>query len=331
MPPADLEELVEGALDLHPHSVARLVSIFQDRRPDAAASRARVIALLDERQAPVAPVIGITGTPGSGKSSLVGRIAVDLIESDPDLSVAVLAVDPSSQVSGGALLGDRTRLQVGAADHRLYFRSEASDTELGGLSPSTFQVIRLLTRLFRSVIVETVGIGQSEGDIRRLAEYVYLVIAPHGGDQVQFLKAGIIEIPDAFVLNKWDVPGSEVGYRQLRSSLWLARPFDAEETPIFRTSAKTGVGLDDLREAVAARIRKGPDDEQGAREAYFFERWVRTEWGRRGVVALHEAGGASAEVERHGGFDLAQRAFDPASNRASGPASNPASGTDDLG
>lgn len=309
---AELADLVRDAAQQTPYAVARLISVFQDRRPEAAQRRSAVMAELDRiGRGTEAPVIGITGTPGSGKSTLLGRLALDLLREDPTLTVAILAVDPSSHVSGGALLGDRTRLSLNEkTDHRLFFRSEASDTELGGLSPSSFQVIRLLTRLYDAVIVETVGIGQSEGDIRRLADQVYLVIAPHGGDQVQFLKAGIIEIPDAFVLNKSDVPGSEASYRQLRSSLWLARPFDADDLPIFRTSAKTGTGMAELRTAVAKRIAEGGSGDVSARDAYFFERWVRDEFGRRGAVRLHaEAGGTQGWLERAGDFDQAQSAF----------------------
>ena len=118
----------------------------------------------------------------------------------------MLAVDPSSQVSGGALLGDRTRMRFPPDERRLFFRSQASESDLGGLGPSTFQVCRLLTRLFDCVMIETVGIGQSEADIRHLADRVYLVLQPLGGDEVQFLKAGIIEVPHAFILNKCDEP-----------------------------------------------------------------------------------------------------------------------------
>jgi LAO/AO transport system kinase len=309
---SELRDLARRAARLDTHAVARLVSVFQDRRAQAPEWRAEVMDELDalgDRTAS-APVIGITGTPGSGKSSLLGRLAVDLLREDPDLSVAVLAVDPSSHLSGGALLGDRTRLNAGATDHRLYFRSEASDTELGGLSPTSFQVCRLLTRLFGAVIVETVGIGQSEADVRRLAEHVFLVIAPLGGDEVQFLKAGIIEIPDAFIINKCDEPAAAISHRQLKSSLWMARPFDADELPVFLTSAKTGEGLDALREAIAQRIATGDGGDVATRDAHFLERWVRDEWGRRGVMFLREElGGAGEWLGASGGFDAAQAAF----------------------
>jgi len=311
-----LEDLVARAVELDAHSVARLVSIFQDRRPSAPARRSEVLRLLDAqgRRTSPAPVIGVTGTPGSGKSSLLGRLAEDLIVNDPDLSVAIVAVDPSSSVSGGALLGDRTRLRLNGRglDRRLYFRSEASDTELGGLSPSTFQVCRLLGRLYGCVLVETVGIGQSEADVKLLAEHVFLVIAPMGGDEVQFLKAGIIEVPDSFIINKCDEPAAESAYQQLRASLWLARPFDAQEIPIYRTSAKTGIGVDELRASFEAIIAAGgPDaDEIAARDGHFFSRWVKDEWGRLGVQYLLEREhGARGFVAGNGGIDLAQEAF----------------------
>lgn len=310
---AELEGLVDGALELDAHSVARLVSVFQDRRATAPARRAQVLDLLAQRgHATSAPVIGVTGTPGAGKSSLLGRLAGDLLAADPTLSVAVVAVDPSSAISGGALLGDRTRLRLHGITERLYFRSEASDTELGGLSPSTFQVCRLLSRIFGCVIVETVGIGQSEADVKLLAEHVFLVIAPMGGDEVQFLKAGIIEVPDSFIINKSDAPEADIAYRQLKASLWLARPFDAEEIPVHRTSAKTGLGLPDLQQAFAEIIAAGgPSDEEVAgRDGHFFTRWVQDQWGRVGVAHLiAEADGGRAYVEAHGGFDSAQSAF----------------------
>jgi LAO/AO transport system kinase len=311
-PEADVATLVDRAIEHDAYSVARLVSIFQDRRSGAPARRAHVLDLLTERgKVESAPVLGVTGTPGAGKSSLLGRLAGDLLDSDPDLTIGVVAVDPSSTISGGALLGDRTRLRSDKKMERMYFRSEASDTELGGLSPSTFQVCRLLTRLYGCVIVETVGIGQSEADVRLLAEHVYLVIAPMGGDEVQFLKAGIIEIPNSFIINKSDSPEAERAFQQLKASLWLARPFDAEEIPIHRTSAKSGLGMPELHDAFAAQIRVGGPgaDALAARDGHFFARWVQHEWGRAGLSHLVTSGGGRAFVADHGGFDAAQERF----------------------
>ncbi len=259
--------------------------------------------------APDAAIVGLTGTPGSGKSSLVARVTSDLLASDPELRIGVVAVDPSSHLSGGALLGDRTRLRPSSTGDRLFFRSQASATELGGLGPSSFQVARLLAYLVDLVLVETVGVGQSEADIRHLADRVYLVLSPLGGDEVQFLKAGIIEVPHAFVLNKCDEPAAQQSLHHLRNSLWLARPFEDGPIPIFQTSAKTGQGIGDLARAIRAAV---DEDHPGiaAREAYFFARWVKDEWGRVGTTVLDvDLGGAAQWLATTGGFEPAQSAF----------------------
>lgn len=308
----DPAALVRSSLKGDKDAVSRLVSVFEDRRPEAVATRTKTLAAIaevaPERQP--ATVIGFTGTPGSGKSSLLARLTEDLLERDGDLRVAVLAVDPSSQVSGGALLGDRTRIRVTTPQARLFFRSQASETDLGGLSPATFSVCRLLTRLFDVVFVETVGIGQSEADIRHLADRVYLVLAPLGGDEVQYLKAGIIEVPHAFILNKCDEPSANRAFHQLRSSLWLARPFDDQGLELYKTSAKTGEGVAELAGAVLEFARNGSGGAIETREPYFFTRWVTDEWGRAGRRLLDgDLGGAEAFLDGAGGFEPAQEQF----------------------
>lgn len=258
---------------------------------------------------PDAVVLGITGTPGSGKSSLVARLTAELLERDSDLSIGVVAVDPSSHLSGGSLLGDRTRLRPSSAGGRLFFRSQASATELGGLGPSSFQVCRLMAYLFDMVLVETVGVGQSEADVRHLADQVYLVLAPLGGDEVQFLKAGIIEVPHAFVLNKCDEPAATQSFNHLQNSLWLARPFDEDPVPIYQTSAKTGQGIAELAAVLVAALDADHSGIAG-REPYFFFRWVKDEWGRVGTTHLDLAlGGAPAWLSKCGGFERAQQVF----------------------
>lgn len=308
----DLSELVEHAAALDRHCVAKLVSVFQDRRPQAAERRAQALAQLEAADRAAGAVIGITGTPGSGKSSLIDRLARELLDRDPARALAILAVDPSSHLSGGALLGDRTRMVHARPGDRLFFRSEASATELGGLSPTSFQVCRLLIHLFDCVIVETVGIGQSEADIRHLADRTYLVLAPLGGDEVQFLKAGIVEIPDAFVLNKCDEPSAAASFGQMRASLGLTRPF-GEVPPIFRASARTGEGVEALADDLEAAIGNGSGRSLGDREPHFLERWVGDEWGRVGTSFLRrELGGAAQLLDAAGDFDAAQRRFDEA-------------------
>jgi LAO/AO transport system kinase len=299
---------IEGARTLDKPSVSALISLFEDQRPEAVARRASVVDQLRRQGPRPSAVLGVTGAPGSGKSSLLARVTLRLLEKDPAISVAVLAVDPSSPISGGALLGDRTRMNLPTGEKRLFFRSQASATELGGLGPWTFQVSRLLEMLFDVVIIETVGIGQTEADVRHLAERVYLVMPPLAGDEIQFLKAGIMEIPHAFVLNKSDEPTARRTYHSLRSSIALARP-DAEDIPILRTSARDGTGIDELCDDMLAAIRR-PRAQARDKEPYFFERWVRDEWGRSGTRLLAEEwGGVEAFLRAARGFERAQADF----------------------
>ncbi len=243
------------------------------------------------------------------------------------MHVAVLAVDPSSTISGGALLGDRTRMQLSSNEDRLFFRSQASATELGGLGPWSFSVCRLLVQLFDVVFVETVGIGQSEADIRNLADRTYLVMQPLGGDEVQFFKAGIMEVPDAFVLNKCDEPSAERSYHQLRASLWLSRPFDGETAEIHRTSARTGTGIEELAREMLTHVDRGSALDPREREAVLFERWVQSEWGRAGLRHLRERLGGAVEFLAPRDLERAQLEFGP---RFVGDLATPARGVPKL-
>jgi LAO/AO transport system kinase len=302
-----MRELVRQALGLDKRAIARLISLFEDRRLEAAGDREAVLAEL--AGAPRrARFIGITGTPGAGKSTLVGELATRLVGGDEHTTVAVLAVDPSSQVSGGALLGDRTRVRFPAGEPRLFFRSQASDRELGGVSRTTFPVCRLLHRLFDVVFVETVGIGQSETEIQHVADWTYLVLQPLAGDQIQFMKAGIMEIPDAIILNKCDQrEAAERTYHALYGSLRMLRP-STEPPRVHRTSGLSGEGLDE----VVAEIRGlGPPSRAMAdKERVFFSRWVRDEFGRTGLALLERrAGGAAAYLAASGSYERAQRRF----------------------
>ena len=307
-PGSGLSDLVARARALDKRAVASLIGTFEDTRPHAVEQRREVLRELTEAGANQASVVGITGTPGSGKSSLVAALVPHLLEVDPDITIGVLAVDPSSHVSRGALLGDRTRVRFAADERRSFFRSQASATELGGLAPTTYQVGRLMAALFDLVIVETVGIGQSELDIRYLADHVYLVLQPLGGDEIQYLKAGIIEIPDSFVLNKIDEPAAKRTYHQLKASLSLARPFEEEHPPIFRTSAQTGEGIEELGASVLEVVGSSDGGDDARREQHFFGRWVRDEWGRTGTRFLAEQpGGVEAWLTSSGGYEAAQQ------------------------
>lgn len=310
--PADL---AREALGRRRADVARIVSLMEDRRASAAARRDEATALLEQdaqQRGHTCAVLGITGTPGSGKSSLLAALTREMLLLDDTVRVAVVAVDPSSPTSGGALLGDRTRMRSSPDERRLFFRSQASVTALGGLAPATYEVCRALAALYDVVLVETVGIGQSEADIRYLADRVYLVLSPYGGDDVQLLKAGIVEIPDAFVVNKADTPGALKTYHQIRASLWLSRPFDGDAVEIHHTSALRGTGIVELAESLLQAAREVTAvNAVAARAPYFLARWVRDEWGRVGTRHLRDVLGGPQELFRDGaGFGSAQVTFD---------------------
>lgn len=308
-----LDELVAGAIALEKWPLARLVRLFEDARPEAVPGKAAAIAALEAHGAlPRAMVAGFTGTPGSGKSTLVGELAARMVARDPAVSVAVLAIDPSSHRSGGSILGDRTRVHFPIGERRLYFRSQPSDRELGGMGRATYPVVRVLERLFDYVFVETVGIGQSEVEIERLADRVYLVLQPLGGDHIQFMKAGIMEVPHAFILNKCDVgAAARRSYHALRASIDFARPGEDSPPPIFRTSALSGEGLDDVLADLAAHRTVRDPAGRRERDQYFLEKWVRDEYGRFGLELLERQGGAEGLLARAATFEAAQAAYRP--------------------
>ncbi|MDT0201025.1 methylmalonyl Co-A mutase-associated GTPase MeaB [Nocardioides sp. AE5] len=231
-------ELVERARSGDPRSVARLISLVEDASP-----------LLREVMAALAPyagnaiTVGITGAPGVGKSTSTNALVTELRKSGK--RVGVLAVDPSSPFSGGALLGDRIRMGDHATDKDVYIRSMASRGHLGGLGWSTPQAVRVLDAAGCDVIlVETVGVGQSEVDIAGLADTTLVLLAPGMGDGIQAAKAGILEIGDLYVINKADRDGANAVRRDLRNALALAqREEDAWRPPILMTTAANGEGV----------------------------------------------------------------------------------------
>jgi len=246
----DVAALVERAREGDPRSVARLISLVEDASP-----------LLREVMAGLAPyaghaqIVGITGSPGVGKSTSTSALVTALRKAGK--RVGILAVDPSSPFSGGALLGDRVRMQDHALDKDVYIRSMASRGHLGGLSWSTPQALRVLDAAGCDVIlVETVGVGQSEVEIAGLADTTLVLLAPGMGDGIQAAKAGILEIGDIYVVNKADRDGADIVRRDLRNMLALADRGDDPEAywkpPIVLTVAQTGQGVDEVVEKIDA-------------------------------------------------------------------------------
>lgn len=241
-------EMVERVRGGDRRALARLVTLIENEAPQAREYLAQLYP-----QSGRAQIIGVTGSPGAGKSTLVTQICRELRQRD--LQVGVVAVDPSSPFSGGAILGDRIRMQELAGDPKVFIRSMASRGSLGGLAASTRDVARALDAAgYDVVIIETVGAGQAEVEIVRAAHSVLVVTVPGMGDDIQALKAGILEIADIFVVNKADRPGADQAAAELRMLLSLAakqpKSPDVWRVPILKTSATQREGIAELVDAL---------------------------------------------------------------------------------
>ena len=246
---ASVPELVERARGGEARAVGRLISLVEDESP-----------LLREVMAALAPyagnahIVGITGSPGVGKSTSTAALVSAYRKEGK--RVGVLAVDPSSPFSGGALLGDRVRMQDHATDAGVFIRSMASRGHLGGLAWATPQALRVLDAAgFDVVLVETVGVGQSEVEIAGMADTTLVLLAPGMGDGIQAAKAGILEVGDIYVVNKADRDGASTVTRDLRAMLALADRRPGQwEPPIVKTVASRGEGLEDVVARIEERL-----------------------------------------------------------------------------
>jgi LAO/AO transport system kinase len=242
-----VRNLVDGARAGSPRAVARLISLVENDSPQL-----RAVAAALAPHAGRARVVGLTGSPGVGKSTCTSALVTALRARD--LRIGVLAVDPSSPFSGGALLGDRVRMQEHATDPGVYIRSMASRGHLGGLAAAAPQALRVLDAAGCDVIlVETVGVGQAEVDIASAADTTLVLMAPGMGDGVQAAKAGIAEVADIFVVNKADRDGAQSTVRDLRSMLSLGGRHSAPgawRPPVLTSVASRGEGITDILDAL---------------------------------------------------------------------------------
>jgi LAO/AO transport system kinase len=245
------DELFAAASEGDRSATARLLSLIE-----RGGEGARDVGRLAAPRAGAAYTVGITGAPGSGKSTLTSVLIAHLRGREED--VAVLAVDPSSPFSGGAILGDRVRMQDHATDPGVFIRSMATRGHLGGLALATPEAIRLLDALgHRWILVETVGVGQVEVEVAGKADTTVVVVNPGWGDAVQANKAGLMEVADLFVINKADRPGVRETRRDLEQMLELSgetaeRPDEGWRVPILATVATTGDGITEVWDAVLA-------------------------------------------------------------------------------
>lgn len=296
MTSASLQELVEGVCAGRRASVAQGLNLLEDRRPAAREQAWALLAALPRPHLETGGhLIGITGPPGVGKSSL----AAALIQAwrGAGKRVAVLAVDPSSPISGGALLGDRLRMLRPEPDEGVFIRSLAGRGELGGLAAEVYPMSQLLLAAFDVVLVETIGVGQTEIDVVLHTDTTCLIAQPASGDMIQYLKAGIVELPVVFAVNKADLG---LAARQAASELRASLPRDGRrggwDVPVLLVSARTGEGIDALVEALGGHRmwlqgQGGLAAQRRDHGAAWGEKRLAVEFGRFGVQALggHDA------------------------------------------
>ena len=296
--------LAERVLAGDPRAMARAISLIEDEDP-ASADFVRAIFPRTGR----AYLVGVTGPPGAGKSTLVDRLVAHI--RDRSSTVGVIAVDPTSPFTGGAVLGDRLRMQAHASDDGVFIRSMATRGQLGGLARATGDAALVLDAAGKNVIViETVGVGQDEVDIIRTADVSVVTLVPGAGDEVQALKAGIMEIADIFVVNKADREGADRLVATVEAHLALQAVAASEwRPPILKTVATTGAGVRELLDAIE-RFRSHSEATQAVR------RRTRSEYRLRELVAHRFMEHLEAEVLQKGELSaivdrIATRELDP--------------------
>lgn len=286
-------------------SVARAISKVEDGAADAAELMKAVFP-----QTGKALVIGITGSPGAGKSSLVDKLA--LFYRERGEKVGIVCIDPSSPFSGGAILGDRIRMQTLGLDKNVFIRSMATRGNLGGLSRATVDAVAILDAAgYDKIIVETVGVGQDEVEIVKTADVSVVVLVPGMGDDIQAIKAGIMEIGDVFVINKADREGVIRTEKELKALLELAHRPDLWMPPIIKTIAIENKGIEDLSVAIESYNVFQKEGEQSLSRRKDIARWRLLELLRETLLsrALYK-GGAAQKLEDLA-LEVAEKRRDP--------------------
>ena len=285
------QHLTERLLARDRNAVAPALNLADDQRSGERAAAREMLAALEARVLlGGAPRLGLTGAPGAGKSTLLDALV--RAHRARGESVGIVAVDPSSRISGGALLGDRVRVRSAASDPGVFFRSLAARDSLGGLSDAARAAATIMAAVFDVVIVETVGVGQSEADVADLVDTLVFVAQPAAGDTVQFLKAGVLELPDVIAVNKADLGAlAERTARELESTLALGeKPGASWAAPIVLVSARDGTAIAALEAAIARH--RAHLAESGALAAK--RRRGRDAWLREGVARRYGSYGIAA-------------------------------------
>jgi LAO/AO transport system kinase len=283
----DGRALAERLLARDLSAAAAVLNLVESSTPDAVRETDALLAALSPRvrgSEPPAHIVGVTGPPGVGKSSLLSRLVAAW--RDIERSVAVLAVDPSSRRSGGALLGDRARIDQDPSDTAVFIRSMAAGERLGGLAPATRAAVAALSVAFDVVVIETVGVGQSETDVADVADSVAVIVQPGAGDVLQFLKAGIMEVPDVVVVTKTDL--GELAARTVADVHAALRSLGSPDTVVLAVSSVSpATGIDDLIAALGDhRVAVDlPARRQAARRAQALDEFA-SEYGEQGIRAL---------------------------------------------
>ena len=286
------KEFIDKLFSGDARTVARAISLVEDGSPGAAELMKAVFPKTGN-----ATIVGITGAPGAGKSSLVDKLA--LFYKEKGERIGIVCVDPSSPFSGGAILGDRIRMATLGLDKNVFIRSMATRGNLGGLSRATVDAVAILDAAgFDKVIVETVGVGQDEVEIVKTADVSVVVLVPGMGDDIQAIKAGIMEIGDVFVINKADREGVLRTQKELEALLSLAHRPDMWNPPIVKTVATENKGIADLAAAIASYfdfLRSGNQNNERRRA---IARWRLTELLRERLLAdLLERNGTGEMLE----------------------------------